>query len=147
MPDASGSNPLWRNRRRVKTGPRRGYHMPDNLMLHFLRLSVETHSPRLQQWLFSLYHSTDQRALFPEQQQHCRILLEEADSPHRLNIPAASPSAVPLDVCLTYHPGWYEHQRFYSAHNGNQTHQADYDLETHTLRMNIGSNYLDDKTQ
>lgn len=116
--------------------------MQKQFLLHYLTLEIETSSERLFSWIENCYISYDQRAQFPGKESTYRFYFEELDSPEALTI------SLPQEGFLTEHTlgygaCYYHDGLFYSETHQDFSHEIIYDMNTRTIRANLGGRYLD----
>src|SRR4030095_4563881 len=116
-------------------------HVKTELVVHFLKLDIESRSFDLVPGMQRLFASNDLPSRFPAQARQLRILLERADSPFTLPIPAMRDGAF-AETHLGLGPCYYAAGRFYSQNRGHLWHDMDYAFDSDTLRANLGGHYV-----
>jgi hypothetical protein len=111
------------------------------LVVHFLKLDIESRSFDLVPWVQRLFASNDLTSRFPAQARQLRICLERADSAFALPIPAMTDGAF-AETHLGLGPCYYAAGRFHSWNDGHLWHEMDYAFDTDTLRANLGGHYV-----
>src|SRR5262245_6702649 len=110
-------------------------HVKTELVVHFLKLDIESRSFELAPWVQRLFASNDLISRFPAQARQLRICLERADSALALPIPAMTDGAF-AETHLGLGPCYYAAGRFYSQNRGHLWHDMDFAFDTDTLRAN-----------
>lgn len=116
--------------------------MKTELVLHFLKLDIESHSLDLDPWLRRLYLSNDLTGRFPAHATRLRLCLEDRDSPSALRLVALQGGAF-AETHLGLGACYYADGRFYSENPAQLWHAMEYDLETQTLRANLAGRYAE----
>ncbi len=116
--------------------------MKTELVLHFLRLDIESRSLDLAPWVERLYVSNDLTSRFPAHVRRLRILLERKDSEHALPIAAMERGAF-AETHLGLGPCYYEAGRFYSENHAHLWHEMEYGLDDDVVRANLAGRYTE----
>jgi hypothetical protein len=112
------------------------------LLLHFLKLDIQTASLQIREWIERLYVSNDLTSRFPDKSASLKLCVERKDAL------AATPVDLPAnrvfaETNLCNARCFYQDGRFFSANSGDYWHELEYDLHAHTIRINVGGRYFD----
>ena len=114
--------------------------MKTELILHFLRLDIESRSLDLAPWAERLYVSNDLTRRFPAHEQRLLLRLERKDSDDALAIAPLRNGAF-VETHLGLGPCYYEAGRFYSENQGHLWHEMEYAFDHRTVRANLAGRY------
>jgi hypothetical protein len=112
------------------------------LLLHFLKFDIRTQSLDIKPWIERLYVSNDLTHRFPHKLASLRLCVERKDAATAASLrPPAHSVFAETNLC----DGrcYYEDGRFFSANYGEYWHEIEYELNTHTVRANLGGKYLE----
>lgn len=107
-----------------------------------MRFDIQTSSLQLEPWLKELYTSNDLTRFFSAQSSRLSLQLESKDSPAAFSLTSKS-DAVFAETNLCGGRCFYQDGRFFSASSGEYWHEMEYNLETGTIRANLGGKYLE----
>jgi hypothetical protein len=108
---------------------------------HTMTLEVQTHNPQLSDWLKGLYQSCDQSELLGVKKSRYVMQLEATNTTESLPIEPFYDGTGEV-TCVNGHC-YYHQGRFYTRRSEEDRFlEMDYNLETHTLRVNLGGTFL-----
>jgi hypothetical protein len=112
------------------------------MLLHSLKFDIQTYSLQLDDLLNALYVSNDLTTRFPVQASVLTLYVERRDSPHALEIhPISSNDGVFAETGFCGAPCFYHDGRFYASVDGADAHEVEYDVDRHTIRVNVSERY------
>ena len=115
--------------------------MQGEILLHWLKFDIRTHSLDFLPWVQRLYGSNDLRKAFPQRSATLQLHVERMDSPEALPIVPLK-HGVFAETRVLAAPCFYEDGRFQSLNPSGYAHQFEYDARHHTIRCNLGGDFL-----
>jgi len=115
--------------------------MAGEILLHWLKFDIRTHSLDFLPWVQALYGSNDLRLQFPGRAACVRLQIERLGSAHALPI-VPLPSGVFAETRVLTSPCFYQDGRFQSFQTAGYIHEFEYDAHRHTIRCNLGGEFL-----
>ena len=115
--------------------------MEGEILLHWLKFDIQTHSLDFLPWLDRLYSSNDLRRQFPGRAATVRLQMERLGSNHALPI-APLKDGVFAETRVLTSPCFYQDGRFQSCNLSGFAHEFEYDALHHSIRCNLGGEFL-----
>jgi len=115
--------------------------MEGEILLHWLKFDIRTHSLDFLPWVQRLYGSNDLRKAFPQRVATLQLRVERLGSPEALPIVPLENGVFAETRVLTA-PCFYEDGLFQSFNPGGYAHQFEYDARNHSIRCNLGGDFL-----
>jgi len=115
--------------------------MEGEILLHWLKFDIRTHSLDFLPWVKRLYGWNDLRPEFPRRAATVRVEVERLGSPQALPIQPMK-NGMFAETRVLAAPCFYQDGRFQSLQREAYAHQFEYDALQHTVRCNLGGDFL-----
>jgi hypothetical protein len=112
------------------------------MLLHSLKLDIQSRSIPVGGWPAELYESNDLTAVFPSHVSSLQLNIERAGSPTAIDIPPLSAAnGTFAEVSLTGGMCWYNDGRFYSASSAEFSSETEFVPSAGVVNINVGGRY------
>jgi len=115
--------------------------MEGEVLLHWLRFDIQTHSLDFLPWLDRLYSSNDLRREFPQRAATVCLQIERMGSREALPIIPFQHAAF-AETRVLSSPCFYQDGKFQSRNSSGFAHEFEYDALRHGIRCNVGGDFL-----
>jgi hypothetical protein len=115
--------------------------MEGEVLLHWLKFDIQTHSLDFLPWLNRLYASNDLRRQFPQRAANIHLQVERMGSSDALAITPLQPGIF-AETRVLASPCFYQDGKFQSRNSAGFAHEFEYDALHHSIRCNLGGAFL-----
>lgn len=114
----------------------------DRMLLHSLKLDIQSRSVLLGSWPADLYTSNDLTSVFPSHLSHLQLNIERASSRDAISIvPITADTGTFAEVGLTGGMCWFSDGRFYSESSGEFSSETEFIPSDGIININVGGRY------
>ena len=105
-----------------------------------MRLDIQSNSLQLEPWINELYVSNDLTSQLHLRSAPIQLHVESKGGPHQIRLTPKG-DAIFAETNLCGGRCYYRDGMFFSSGNGDYEHEMEYDLQSGTIRVNVGGKY------